>query len=136
METSTATAHVTNLPPEELCPDGWEDGGDGGLGHCYIFLDCRDNFHNAQNMCSERDATLVDHFEDTFENQLVAELIYRHFQWFDLKDPDFYAWVDYYVEDEREQNVVDSRDGSWGLRDADEDHWVLCKRQEIRPNDA
>ena len=35
---------------EELCPDGWEDGGDGGLGHCYIFLDCRDTFENAQNM--------------------------------------------------------------------------------------
>ena len=32
---------------KELCPDGWEDGG---LGHCYTFLDWRDTFENAQIM--------------------------------------------------------------------------------------
>jgi len=81
-------------------------------------------------MCSDRNATLIDDFEDTSENQLVAELILRHLKWFDLEDPDYFAWVDYYVEDESQRNVVDSRDGSWDLRYATEDHWVLCKRRE------
>ena len=35
---------------ETLCPDGWEDGGDGGNGHCYIFLNKRDTYDNARNM--------------------------------------------------------------------------------------
>ena len=30
----------------------------------------------------------------------------------------------------RERWVVDCRDGAWHTRNADEDHWVLCKRSE------
>ena len=99
--TTTPTPITTTSGLARLCPDGWEDGG---LGHCYIFLDHRDNFENAKNMwvsglmidmmlpcecgalsddcdkrykhyrCSEKNATLVDVFEDIFENQLVSNI--------------------------------------------------------------
>ena len=45
--TTTPTPITTTSGLARLCPDGWEDGG---LGHCYIFLDHRDNFENAKNM--------------------------------------------------------------------------------------
>ena len=45
--TTTPTPITTTSGLTRLCPDGWEDGG---LGHCYIFLDHRDNFENAKNM--------------------------------------------------------------------------------------
>lgn len=90
-------------------------------------------------MCSEEGGTLVEHFEDTFENQLVTKVLFSHLQWFDLKDPesglvkipDFYAWVGTSAgNDDRQRWVVDGRDGDWYLRDTEEHHWVLCKRRE------
>ena len=34
---------------------------------------------NVLGRCSEKDATLVDHFEDTFENQLVSNISLNEF---------------------------------------------------------
>ena len=97
----------------------------------------------------------------------VAELIYRHLHWFDIKVwPHFdqlvqldshkkikefsriqtfllgsttgwtkikgefpiIRFVINYIWMFRERWVVDCRDGGWHVRNADEDHWVLCKR--------